>query len=109
MTYKLSNGSILQLLVRDTQGQERYRNLWTKYYKKADCCLLVYSIQDHGSFEECKNYFKDKIKDLCKKDIKVALCGNMTDIEYKRQVSYEEAFEFELKIIFFLWKLLVRK
>ena len=41
------------------------------YYYKADCCLLVYDITDKKSFKECIFYYKDKIKELCKKILKL--------------------------------------
>ena len=51
----------------DTAGQERFRSINTSYYRKADCCLLVYDITNRKSFEEIENYFNEKIKEKCKK------------------------------------------
>ena len=51
----------------DTAGQERFRAINNSYYKKADCCLLVYDITDIKSFEDCKNYYNKQINDSCKK------------------------------------------
>ena len=66
------------------------------YYKKANCCLLVYDIADRNSFEECKNYYNDGIKEKCKKNVKVILLGNKTDLEDRRQVPPEEGAGFAL-------------
>ena len=66
-------------------------------YNEADCCLLVYDITNRKSFEDCLLYFKDKIKSLFKKNIKVALCGNKIDYAEERKVSYLEGAEFALK------------
>ena len=41
----------------DTAGEEMFRSLNACYYRKADCCLLVYDITNRQSFEEIKNYF----------------------------------------------------
>ena len=67
----------------DTAGQERYKSINTSYYRKADCCLLVYDITNRHSFEDIENYFNEKIKEKCKENIQVILLGNKTDLEEK--------------------------
>ena len=74
--YKLSDGSLVNVQLKDTAGQERFRAINNCYYKKADYCLLVYDITDVKSFEECKNYYNKQINDSCKKNIPVILLGN---------------------------------
>ena len=78
----------------DYFGQERYRATNEYYYKNGDCCLLVYDINEINSFQSCIDYYKDTIKKLCKKNVKVALCGNKTDVEDEREVPYEKALKF---------------
>ena len=90
LTFKLSDDSLLKLNINDTAGQERFRAINLSYYKKADCCILVYDITKRFEFNEIKDYFIVKVKKLCKKNVKVILVGNKTDLEYKREISYEE-------------------
>jgi small GTP-binding protein len=78
----------------DTGGAEKYRAITTNYYRNADCCLLVYDITEKDSFEEIKNFFNKKIKEICKPDIPVILLGNKTDLESKRQVPSEDGANF---------------
>ena len=40
-SYKLSDGSLANIQIIDTSGQERFRSINESYYKKADCCLLI--------------------------------------------------------------------
>ena len=89
--YKLTDESILRCQIIDTAGQEQYRAINETYYKNADCCILVYDITDRKDFDEIKNYFFVKIKELCKKNVKVILVGNKTDLEAERKISYNEA------------------
>ena len=96
-TYKLSDGSIANIQIMDTAGEEKFRAITTNYYKKADCCLLVYDISQKESFEEIKNYFNDNIKEKCKKGIKVIVLGNKSDLEEKREVPPEEGAHFCLE------------
>ena len=97
VTYKLSDGSLVNVNIMDTNGQERYRSLNLGYYRKADCCLLIYDIADYKSFNECKNYYNEQLMKNCKKDIEVILLGNKSDLEEKRKVLPEEAAGFALE------------
>jgi small GTP-binding protein len=83
--------------IQDTAGQEIYRALNERYYKKADCCLLVYDITNRKSFEEVRDYYNENIKEKCKKNIKIILLGNKTDLEDQRKVPPEEAAGFALE------------
>ena len=56
--------------------------------------MLVYDITDSESFEECKNYYKKQISNICKKDIKVILVGNKADLKKNRKVLSEEGAKF---------------
>ena len=93
-SYKLSDGSLVNVNITDTSGQERFRALNQNYYRNADCCLLVYDVSNRKSFEECK-YYIQQIKERCKQNIKVILLGNKTDL--KRNVSTEEGIKLALK------------
>ena len=53
----------------DTAGQENFKSINEHYYKRADGCLLVYDITQRNTFNEIKDYYIEKIKEKCKKDI----------------------------------------
>ena len=89
-TFQLSDGSLVNVKIVDTGGQEIYRSLTHKYYRDADGCLLVYDITDRKSFDEIKGYFSEQIKEKCKKDVKIILLGNKTDLEKDRKVTQKE-------------------
>ena len=96
-SYKLSDGSLVNVQIMDTAGQERFKSINASYCRKADCCLLVYDISNLASFNDCKSYFNQLIKDKCKKDIQVVLLGNKTDLENKRKVPPEDGANFSLQ------------
>ena len=87
---QLNDGTIIKLFIMDTAGQERYNSLNESYYKQADCCLLMYDITSRDSFEKIEDYYIGNIKSNCRKDIKVILLGNKTDLEEDRKVSQDE-------------------
>ena len=88
--FRLSDGSLANVHIYDTAGQERFRGLTGTYYRKADCCLLVYDITNYQSFIDCKDYYIKNIKEKCKKNIKVILLGNKADLQNGRKVRPEE-------------------
>ena len=96
-SYKLSDGSLVNVHLFDTAGQEKFRALSERYYKKADCCLLVYDISKKSTFDDCRDYYNENIKNKCKENIKVILLGNKTDLEDKREVKPEEGAAFALE------------
>ena len=92
----MSDGSLANVQIMDTSGQERFRAINQNYYRRANCCLLVYDITDVKSFEACK-YYSEQIKERCKKNIKTVLLGNKTDLESERKVPPEKGAAFSLK------------
>ena len=94
-SYKLSDGTVVNVHIMDTSGQELFRAINEHYYKKADCCLLVYDISNRKSFEEMK-YYNEQMKERCKANIKAILLGNKADLENKRQVPSEEAAQYSM-------------
>ena len=89
----MNDGSIVKLIIKDTAGQERFDSINERFYKDADCCLLVYDITNKASFEKIKNYYVKKIEENCKSYTKVILLGNKTDLEEKRKISLEEGID----------------
>ena len=84
---QLNDGSIIQIHLMDTAGQEKFNAITENYYQKADCCLLVYDITSRQTFNRVKNYYADKIKYYCNNILKVVLLGNKADLNNKREVS----------------------
>ena len=93
-TFQLPDGSYVNCEILDTGGQEKYNAINRQYYQRADCCVLVYDITKKDSFKECKNFYKKEIINNCKKDIKVILVGNKTDLEKDRKISTEMGAQF---------------
>ena len=85
--FQLPDGSIVQVNIMDTAGQERYDSLNSSYYKNADCCILVYDITNRKTFDKITNYYISKIKENSK-NIKKKLYVN--EIELKDIITSEE-------------------
>ena len=88
---------LLKIKLIDNPGQERYRPIVEKLYKNANSIILIYNITRKKSFEECKSYFKEKIKENCERNVKIILIGNKNDLEEEREVTPEEGYEFAVE------------
>jgi len=84
---------ITQLTIFDTAGQERYRSLAKSYYKGSQAVIIAYDITDKDSLDSVKSWLSD-LNSNTSSDIYKILVGNKIDLEYKREVSYEEAKKF---------------
>ena len=93
-TFQLSDGSLVNCQILDTAGLEQFNAINESYYRNADCCLLVYDITERKSFEECKNYYSEKLNEYSKTIIKIVLLGNKTDLEEERKIDSEEGANF---------------
>nr|XP_025700180.1 helicase SWR1 isoform X1 [Arachis hypogaea] len=46
----------------DTTGQERFNSLGAAFYRGADCCVLVYDVNAHNTFDTLNNWHDEFIK-----------------------------------------------
>eukprot|EP01127_Copromyxa_protea_P011713 TRINITY_DN2974_c0_g1_i1.p1 TRINITY_DN2974_c0_g1~~TRINITY_DN2974_c0_g1_i1.p1 ORF type:complete len:213 (-),score=31.97 TRINITY_DN2974_c0_g1_i1:33-671(-) len=76
----------------DTAGQERFRALTRGYYRGSMGALLVYSVANKASFENCDTWLDELVNHADPGTI-VLLVGNKTDLK-DRDVTYEEGLEF---------------
>ena len=76
---QLTDGSIIKLRIMDTAGQERFDSINEKFYKEADCCLLVYDITKKKSFKRIKNIQINKEGEEQNKDNKKEEKGEHLD------------------------------
>ena len=93
VSYKLSDGNVINVHILDTCGQEKFNAISESYYKKGDGILLVFDITSQKSFDKIKDYYVANIREKCKKNIPIILLGNKTDLDDKRVVSQEEAID----------------
>lgn len=91
VSYQLTDGSVINMHISDTCGQERFNSICERYYKKADGVLLVFDISNHKTFDKIKNYYSKMIRENCKEGIPIILLANKTDLKDQRQVTEEEA------------------
>ncbi|KMT08638.1 hypothetical protein BVRB_6g139150 [Beta vulgaris subsp. vulgaris] len=56
------DGRLVSLQIWDTAGQERFHSLGPAFFRGADCCVLVYDVNVHKSFEALQTWRDEFIK-----------------------------------------------
>jgi Ras-related protein Rab-7A len=91
----VSKYSLIRLfLIWDTAGQERFQSLGVAFYRGADCCVLVYDVNNLKSFENLENWKDEFLLQASPKDpqsFPFVVIGNKIDVEdSKKQVSLKK-------------------
>lgn len=60
------------------------------YYRNANCAVVVYDITQSASLEKARSWIRE-LQRQADPSIVIALCGNKTDLDARRQVTQEEA------------------
>lgn len=85
----------MSLQLWDTAGQERFQSLGVAFYRGADCCVLVYDVNNQKSFDNLdvwKDEFLVQANVTDPDSFPFIVLGNKIDVEdNKRVVSAKRA------------------
>merc|ERR1711861_88433 len=84
-------------LIWDTAGQEKYHSLAPMYYRGAAAAIIVYDITKKSSFGKLKEWVKE-LTTMGPPNIVIAVAGNKSDLEDKREVDTEMAAKYANEI-----------
>nr|XP_025689739.1 ras-related protein Rab7 isoform X1 [Arachis hypogaea] len=111
---------LVTLQIWDTAGQERFNSLGAAFYRGADCCVLVYDVNAHKTFDTLNNWHDEFIKQADLNDHEAfpfVLLGNKVDVDggnsrkvLKRVWAFEiNMHSFEVEISFNLLQVTEKK
>ncbi|KAL9329699.1 hypothetical protein ACSQ67_004702 [Phaseolus vulgaris] len=75
---------LVTLQIWDTAGQERFHSLGAAFYRGADCCVLVYDVNIHKTFDTLNNWHDEFLKQADMNDPEAfpfVLLGNKIDVD----------------------------
>jgi len=82
----------------DTAGQERFQSLGVAFYRGADCCVLVYDVNNSKSFDTLDSWRDEFLIQASPRDpdlFPFVVLGNKIDVEEsKRMISQKRAMTF---------------
>ncbi len=95
------NNNLVNLQVWDSLGQEKYNSISANYLRFCEGIIIVFDLSNSSSFVNVKNWI-NVIKEKAQSK-KIIIVGNKSDLDQKRQISYDEAKEFahELNLKYF--------
>ncbi|XP_070209439.1 ras-related protein Rab-1B-like [Littorina saxatilis] len=79
-TVPISNGDEVKLQIWDTAGQERYRTITTSYYRGAQGIIIVYDVNNQGSYFNIKQWMQE-VRRYCNDDCKIVIVGSKSDLQ----------------------------
>lgn len=79
----------VRLQLWDTAGQERFRSLIPSYIRDSSVAIVVYDVTNRESFKSTSKWVED-VRAERGNEVIIALVGNKTDLNDKREVSTEE-------------------
>ncbi|KAI5308578.1 hypothetical protein KEM55_005369 [Ascosphaera atra] len=86
---------LVTLQLWDTAGQERFQSLGVAFYRGADCCVLVYDVNNSKSFETLESWRDEFLVQANPRDpesFPFVVIGNKIDVdESKRNISTKRA------------------
>ena len=79
---------MIKLQIWDSAGQERFKSITQSYYRGAHGIITVYDVTKASTFENIQKWLEE-IDRHADKGCKRLLVGNKSDLEDKREVSFE--------------------
>ena len=87
------NNKIIKLQIWDTAGQEKYRSITLTYCKGANGFFIIYDITKKQTFDNIEIWINLIKENIHNEDINIILLGNKSDLNDKREISFEEDLE----------------
>merc|ERR1711990_828080 len=84
---------LVTMQIWDTAGQERFQSLGVAFYRGADCCVLVYDVNNSKSFDTLDSWrdeFLIQASPMDPESFPFVVIGNKTDLE-NRAVTAKRA------------------
>lgn len=92
-SFNIDSSTSAQITIWDTCGQEKYRSLTNNFFRDAHGIILMYDVCDRRSFNSLDGWLNEINKHTFKEDVSIILCGNKTDLKF-RKTSFEEGYNF---------------
>jgi Ras-related protein Rab-7A len=94
----LVDDRLVTMQLWDTAGQERFQSLGVAFYRGADCCVLVYDVNNSKSFDTLDSWrdeFLIQASPMDPESFPFVVLGNKVDVEEsKRMISSKRAMAF---------------
>lgn len=90
------DGEPIKVMIYDTAGHERFRQIAKTQYKGSKGIVLIYDVTDIKTFDRV-SYWIDHIKENADTGVEILLVANKCDKNEERVVNYEDGANLALK------------
>ena len=97
----LIDNQIAQLEILDSAGQEEFKPMRDQYIRVGEGFLLVFSLTDRRSLDECYKLHRDIVRIKDTDDVPMLLVGNKLDLRQIGMESQAQAAAATMRIPFF--------
>ena len=87
----------VQLDLWDTPGSTKLHHMAQMYYRAAEAAIVTYDVTSSASFDVMKEWI-DELKSLGPADIRLIIAANKVDCSDRREVTYQQAYEYSLEV-----------
>lgn len=85
----LVDDKVVTMQLWDTAGQERFQSLGVAFYRGADCCVLVYDVNNSKSFDTLDSWRDEFLIQASPRDpesFPFVVLGNKIDVEENKRM-----------------------
>ncbi|KAG9068508.1 hypothetical protein KI688_010781 [Linnemannia hyalina] len=89
----LVDDRLVTMQIWDTAGQERFQSLGVAFYRGADCCVLVYDVNNAKSFETLESWrdeFLIQASPRGPENFPFVVIGNKIDMEESKRMMWDQ-------------------
>ena len=87
--YVDESGQGIRVKIWDTVGEERFKSLTTRQFRRADIVLVCFDLTSASTFGDVKHWI-DFARPLAPELANFVLIGNKKDLEHDREVSFSQ-------------------
>ncbi|KAG1137627.1 hypothetical protein G6F37_011098 [Rhizopus arrhizus] len=94
----INDDTLVTMQIWDTAGQERFQSLGVAFYRGADCCVLVYDVNNTASYQSLEEWHDEFLLQASPRDpdrFPFVILGNKVDVDKsKRTIPQKRALAF---------------
>lgn len=98
--FKTEDSTIIQLVLWDVGGQDKFKHMRKQFYQGSDAVLLVFDLTNPETFSNIPVWYSDIKKQIEMRDEDVAgyIIGNKKDLEKEKKITNESAHNLAQKL-----------
>ncbi|KAG0908214.1 hypothetical protein G6F33_009903 [Rhizopus arrhizus] len=93
----INDDTLVTMQIWDTAGQERFQSLGVAFYRGADCCVLVYDVNNTASYQSLEGWHDEFLLQASPRDpdrFPFVILGNKVDVDKSKRTVHRSTILF---------------